>query len=400
MSSPSRPRLSFAEYVTLVALLTSIVAMGTDMMLPALSQIGEDFGVAHENDVHYIVTVFFLGMATGQIVVGPLSDTFGRKPVIVAGYVVFVLGALLSIVATTWTMMLLGRLLQGFGASAPRIVALALVRDEYEGRKMAQILSIVSAIFILVPMLAPAMGQGLLYFGDWTSTFWGLIAFAVVASIWFVLRQPETLPPEKRRPFRLRDLWHGLKEVLATRVALGYTLTASLIFGAFIGYLGSAQQIFSDVFGVGDLFVLYFALAAAAIGVAALVNASLVMRLGMERLTRIAFWGVTLLSFAFGLVFYWQDGVPPLSWFIAWQICAFFCIGITFGNLNALALEPLGHIAGLGAAFVGSLSIILSLPLAALVGAAFNGTILPLVTAFACLGLCCCLTMIWTSRGT
>ena len=391
-------RLSFAEYVTLIAMLSSIVALGTDMMLPALDQMGQDFRLAHANDVHYVVTVFFLGMASGQIIVGPLSDSLGRKSVINAGYVIFILGCLLSIVATSWSVMLLGRLLQGVGASAPRIVAIAMVRDEYEGRKMAQIMSMVSAVFILVPMLAPAIGQGLLYFGTWPLIFWGLIVLSVLICLWFVLRQPETLPPEARRRLNMGEIGRGLREVLTSRIAVGYTLAASFIYGAFIGYLGSAQQIFKDVFNTGEAFVLYFALASAAIGIASLVNAALVMRLGMQRLTGIAFVALTILSFGFGALFLAYDGVPPLVLFLIWQLCAFFCVGVTFGNLNALALEPLGHIAGLAAAFVGSISIILSLPLAALGGYLFNGTVMPLVGSFAILGLAACLAMVWTGR--
>ena len=399
MSKPQKRRLPFPEYVALVAMLSSIVAMATDMMLPALGAIGHAFNVAHENDVHYIVTVFFFGMASGQLIVGPLSDTFGRKPVILAGYVIFVIGCVLSIIASSWTMMLCARFLQGVGASAPRVVALALVRDEYEGRKMAQILSITSAIFILVPMIAPALGQALLYFGDWSTSFWGLIALSIFVCIWFFLRQPETLTIEDRRPFRVGVLATGLKEILSTRIAVGYTLTVALIYGAFIGYLGAAQQIFAEVFDQAALFVLYFALTSAAIGVASLVNASLVMRFGMRRLTGLALIGQTTLSLGFCVVLLGYDGVPPLYLFLTWQMCSFFCIGLTFGNLNALALEPLGQIAGLGAAFVGSLSIILSLPLAALAGALFDGTVMPLVSSFGGLGFLACLLMLWTGRA-
>lgn len=398
MRNQNREHASSAEYVVLVALLISIGAMGTDLMLPALDVIGQELGVTNENDVHFIVTGFFLGMAAGQLFVGPLSDSFGRKPVIHIGYCVFVIGCLLSMFAESWTMMLTGRVLQGLGAAAPRIVTVALVRDEYEGRAMARILSIVMAVFIIVPIIAPALGQGLIYLGDWEATFVGLIVLAFSISLWFHVRQPETLSVSDRRPFHIGHIWSGLKEIARTRVALGYTVATGLMYGMFVGYLGSAQQIFQDSFAVGDLFVVYFAIASASLGAASIVNANLVMRLGMRRLTWSALVCLTGISFGFWLLLLRYDGVPPITLFLVWQLSAFFCVGITFGNLNALSLEPLGHLAGLGAAFVGSLSMFISLPLAWVIGYQFDGTVFPLVAGFAIPGLATCAVVIWTDQ--
>ena len=323
----------------------------------------------------------------------------GRKPVIYAGYGVFVLGCLVSAFTESWAIMLAGRVLQGFGAAAPRIVTVAMVRDEYEGRAMARIMSIVMAAFIIVPVVAPALGQGLILLGGWRSTFAGLVVLALAVVGWFALRQRETLAPEDKRAFRLGDIAAGLREILRTRVALGYTLTAGLMYGMFVGYLGAAQQIFQGVFGVGELFAAYFALASTALGAAAIVNASLVMRLGMRRLTGLALVALTGLSFGFWALLPLYGGQPPMLLFILWQLSVFFCVGITFGNLNALALEPLGHMAGLGAAFVGSLATFLSLPLAAAISARINGTVTPLIAGFAVLGLAACCVMYWTNRG-
>ncbi|AKO95628.1 Arabinose efflux permease [Marinovum algicola DG 898] len=399
MTRPKPPRPAFAEYIALVALLISIGALGTDIMLPALEAISADLGAPKLTDGHYIVSAFFLGMAGGQLIVGPLADSFGRKPVIYAGYGVFVLGCLVSAFTESWAIMLAGRVLQGFGAAAPRIVTVAMVRDEYEGRAMARIMSIVMAAFIIVPVVAPALGQGLILLGGWRSTFAGLVVLALAVVGWFALRQRETLAPEDKRAFRLGDIAAGLHEILRTRVALGYTLTAGLMYGMFVGYLGAAQQIFQGVFGVGELFAAYFALASTALGAAAIVNASLVMRLGMRRLTGLALVALTGLSFSFWALLPIYGGQPPMLLFILWQLSVFFCVGITFGNLNALALEPLGHMAGLGAAFVGSLATFLSLPLAAAISARINGTVTPLIAGFAVLGLAACCVMYWTNRG-
>lgn len=397
--SERKGALPFAEFVILLAMMISIVALSTDIMLPALGLIGEDLGVADPNDVQIVISSLFLGFAIGQIAAGPLSDSIGRKPVIYAGYVLFILGCLLSIMATDLTVMVLGRVLQGVGAACPRIVTVALVRDIYEGRAMARVMSIVMAIFIIVPAIAPAIGQGVMIFGGWRATFWMLLVLAAAALIWFAARQPETLPASGRRTFSLSNIGSGIREVLRLRAVIGYALGAGCIFGAFLGYLSSAQQIFQISFGVGSLFPLYFGLAALAIGAASLSNATLVMRLGMRHLTWRALIGSTLISAGFLLPVLLMDGLPPFWAFLLWQITNFFCVGIMFGNFNALAMEPLGHMAGLGAAVVGSLSTLISLPLGWAVGYAFDGGVTPLVAGFAVLGASSLLAMFWAERN-
>jgi len=388
------------EYILLVALLISIGAMGTDIMLPAMKAMGAEFGVQHANDVHLIITAFFLGMAIGQLIVGPLSDRYGRKPIILFGYLIFIVGCALSMFTTNWTMMLAGRVIQGIGAAAPRIVTMALVRDEFEGRAMARILSIVMALFITVPILAPAIGQGLIYVSGWRATFAALIVLAILASVWFYLRQAETLAPSNRRSIDIRHLWQGFIEVVRTRITLGYTLATGLVYGMFVGYLGSAQQIFQDVFGVGDLFALYFALASLSLGTASLVNAKLVMRLGMRKLNWIALLSLSALSLGFWFLLFAVDGVPSIELFLIWQLSTFFCVGIVFGNINAIALQPLGHIAGLAAAFVGSMATFISLPLAWIIGKQFDNTVFPLVAGFAVLGLAACVVVACTEKAS
>ena len=386
------------EYIILIAMLSSIVALGSDIMLPGLSLIGSELGAPSENSVHYNIILFFLGFAFGQLVVGPLSDSFGRKPIVYAGITLFILGCLLSIVTENWTVMLLSRALQGLGAAA-RIVAVAVVRDEYEGRPMARVMSVVFSVFILVPMIAPAIGQFLIYLGGWQLTFVFLAGFAATSAIWFGLRQPETLLPEKRRSIRLTDIMLGYREVFLHRSTFGYTLAAGLIFGAFSGYLGTAQLIFHNVLNVGDMFALYFAVAAASIGVSSLLNAWLVVRFGMFYLTLIALFVATINSALFCLILIGYGGIPPIALFMAWLMIVFFCMGIIFANLNALAMEPMGHMAGLAAAFIGAASTFISLPFASLVGNMFNGTVYPLVVAFALLGLATLLAIIWTEGG-
>ncbi|NND49157.1 MAG: multidrug effflux MFS transporter [Rhizobiales bacterium] len=379
-------------------MMISIVALSTDMMLPALGTIGADLRVANPNDTQLVISALFLGFATGQIIAGPVSDSIGRKPVIYAGYVLFMSGCLLAIFATDFTMMLAGRVLQGLGASCPRIITIALVRDCYQGRVMARIMSIIMAIFIIVPVIAPSIGQAVVFAAGWRAIFVLFLTLAVISSLWFAARQPETLPSEARRRFSLSNIFSGIAEICSYRTALGYTLGFGFIKGAFLGYLSSAQQVFQISFETGLLFPIYFGIASFAIGAAALLNSKMVMRFGMRFLTWRALIGVAALSAAFIPLASVAGGVPPLWQFMAWQLATFFCMGIIFGNLNALAMEPLGHMAGLGAAFVGSVSTFLSLPIAWAIGYSFDGGVLPLVTGFTVAGLISLSVMAWTER--
>jgi DHA1 family bicyclomycin/chloramphenicol resistance-like MFS transporter len=392
-------QLRFGEFVTLTALVISLVALSIDIMLPALQQIAGDLGAPRANDSQLILSALFAGLAAGQIVYGPLSDSIGRKPAIHAGLLLFIIGCLMSILATNFTVMLAGRVLQGLGAAGPRSVIVALVRDQYEGRAMARIMSLVMAVFIMVPALAPGIGQIILMVAHWRSIFGFLLAVAVISLIWFALRQPETLAPERRVEFSPSRIAQAVRETCGNRVAFGYTVTSGLIFGAFVGYLNSAQQIFQIKYGLGELFPLYFAVLALSIGGASLVNGRLVMRHGMRRLSAWALGLLTGLSLAFLVPAILADGAPPLWALMTYLVVAFFCIGMLFANFSALAMEPLGHIAGVGAAVVGSLTTVISLILGTIIGQAYDGTVLPLVAGFALLGLVSIAVMRWTESG-
>jgi MFS transporter, DHA1 family, multidrug resistance protein len=397
MFRPTKPP-PIAEFIVMLAFMVSIVAMATDIMLPALSMIGDDLRAGHSNDVQLIVSSLFFGFSIGQLMVGPLSDTYGRRPVIFVGYVVFAAGCLLSISSTDLATMLAGRFLQGVGAAAPRIVSTSLIRDGYAGRAMARIMSAIMSVFVLVPAIAPSIGQGVIMVLPWRFTFVVLLAMAVAAAAWFAIRQPETLAPEHRRVLSVGNLVAGSIEVLSIRAVFGYTLSMGFIFGAFLSYLGASRQIFQDTLHAGDLFAVYFGVAALAIGAAALLNSMLVMRLGMRLLVHSALVALVLLSGVFLAVFLSFDGHPSISLFMTWQLPAFFCVGILFGNLNALAMEPLGHIAGLGAALIGSMSTLISLPFGWLIGRMYDGTVLPLVGGFFSLALAALIAARWAER--
>ncbi len=393
------PQLRFGEFVTLTALIISLVALSIDVMLPALQQIGGELGAPRANDAQLVITALFVGLALGQVFFGPLSDSVGRKPAIYAGLLLFIVGCLMSILATDFTVMLAGRVLQGLGAAGPRSVTVALVRDQYEGRAMARVMSLVMAVFIMVPALAPGIGQIILAIAHWRAIFGFMLAVAAISLVWFALRQPETLAPERRARFSPGRILLAVRETCTSRVAFGYTLASGLIFGAFVGYLNSAQQIFQIQYGLGALFPLYFGALALAIGGASLVNARLVLRHGMRRISAWALGLLTGLSVAFLILAYALAGAPPLWALMAYMAAAFFCIGMLFANFNALAMEPLGHIAGVGAAVIGSLTTLISLILGAAIGQAYDGTVLPLIAGFALLGLAAIAVMRWIERG-
>jgi DHA1 family bicyclomycin/chloramphenicol resistance-like MFS transporter len=276
-------------------------------------------------------------------------------------------------------MLLIGRLLQGVGASAPRAVILALVRDQYKGRTMARVMSFVMTVFILVPMIAPSMGQAILLLAGWRAIFGSFIMLAVITWIWFALRMPETLSLENRAPFSLRRIFDATHEIIRIRSAIGYTLSAGLVSGAFLGYLNSSQQIFQEQYALGERFPLYFGIISFSLGLASLVNTRLVMRFGMRFLVRWSLYLIIGLGTAGILMAVLTAGKPPLWLMMAYIMSTFFCIGVLFGNQNSLAMEPLGHLAGIGAAVVGSLSTLISMPLGTIIGQRYNGTVTPLI---------------------
>lgn len=402
MSAPAasiRSAPGTGEFVALMAVMTSLVALSIDAMLPALPAIGLDLGAGSANSTQWVVTALLVGMAVGQMIYGPISDSTGRKPPVYVGLVLFIAGCVLSLLAPTFRVMLLGRLLQGLGVAGPRSVAIALIRDLHAGRDMARIMSLIMSVFILVPIAAPALGQAILAVSTWPAIFVFFLALAAFTLVWFAVRQPESLPVERRTPFSARHTAAVFLAVLRHRAAFGFTLTAGLSSGAFVGYLSSSQQIFQDLYGVGSRFALYFGILAAAIGLASWLNGRMVMRMGMLRLSTFALRGLVVLSSIFLLWALYNAGRPPLWSFMAYMMLAFFCVGVLFGNMSSLAMEPLGSIAGVGAAVVASGSLTVSAALGAWIGQSYDGTVIPLVGGFAGLSLLSLPLIHWASGG-
>jgi len=383
------------EFVALMATLTALAALSIDMVLPALPAIGASLGVERANDNQLVVSLLFLGFGLGQLFYGPLSDAVGRKPAAFAGLTVFSAGCVLALASRSFSMMLLARFLQGIGVAGPRTIAVALVRDRFDGREMARVISLITVVFILVPVVAPTLGQTVLAVSGWRAIFGVYLAMSLITAVWFALRQEETLPVDRRMPLALAPVAAAAREVLSHRQAVGYTVAGGLIFGALIGYLTSAQQILQQQYALGPRFPLFFAMVAIALGAASLANASLVLRYGMHVLLTWSLRGICVVSLVFIFYASTSSGHPPLWTLMVYLMTSFFGIGILFGNLNALAMQPLGHVAGTGAAIVGATSLLISLVLGTAIGQIYNGTVLPLVSGFAVLSACAMLASWW-----
>jgi DHA1 family bicyclomycin/chloramphenicol resistance-like MFS transporter len=387
-------KLKFWEFVSLAAFTMSLVSLSIDAILPAFAKIGEEFGIAGTNAPQLTISLFFLGFAFGQIIYGPLSDSMGRKPPIYAGFIIFIIGSLVSFFAGSFKMLLVGRVLQGLGAAGPRTIILSVVRDQYEGDLMARVMSFAMTVFILVPIIAPTMGQMVLAVAGWRFIFVVTLLLVLINFFWFALRQPETLHEEYRGEFSVKWIFSALREFFACKTAFGYAVISGIMGGCFLGYINTAQQIYQEMYLLGDKFPLFFATIAIALGCASLTNAGFVMRFGMFRIASGAMIMVCLLSsslFAVALSF---SGKPPLWLLMIFLIFMFFCVGLFFGNINALAMQPLGKIAGMGVAVVGFIVTLLQFLLGTLIGQLYNGTIIPLIGSFAV----CSFLSIWSLK--
>ena len=400
MSNPTtRPHISFFEFVSLLALCMSLVALSIDTMLPGLSDIGESFDVTRPNSQQFVISFLFAGLAIGQLFAGPLSDSIGRKKAIYAGLALFIVGSLLSYFSPSFELMLAGRFIQGFGASAPRVVTIAMVRDRYEGRNMARVMSYIMGIFILVPAVAPSIGQLIINISNWHTIFLFFISIAIINFIWLAMRLQETLHPEDRRPFTLPSIFSGMKTVCSNRMTMCYTISSGFIFGAFLGYLNSSQQIFQVHYDVGDMFAIYFGMIALAIGAAFFVNAKLVRKFGMRYLVTASLIVMAALAMAFSVFEICVSGNVPLFVFVAYIMASAFCMGMLFGNMNTLAMIPMGHLAGIASAVIGCVSLVVAASVGAGIGQMYNGSLVPMTTGFVVLSLASLILMHFAETG-
>lgn len=395
--------MGFAEFILLIAALMSMVALSVDIMLPALPRIETELdGVAGPwaGKGEYVVFALTLGMAVTPLPIGLAADAFGRRAPLLAALALFAVGGVVCALAPDFETMLVGRFLQGAGVVGPRIIAVAVVRDLFEGRRMASVMSVVIMVFIAVPAVAPALGLVIEGATGWRTLFVGLTLFSAALVAWILLRLPETLPAERRRPIQRKVVLAGLRAALTRRRAVYAMLATGAYFAAFLAYIGSAHRVFGEMYGFGDNFVFVFGAFALCIGGASFVNARLVERIGVRRLLGLALRGLIVVSVIALFVFGLGDGAPPFALYAIWCAAMTFCFGLAFGNLNALAMHALGDIAGLGAAMVTTAQNLCAALGASLITGSLTTSPIPLVVGFLVCGGAS-MMMVWLSdHGT
>jgi DHA1 family bicyclomycin/chloramphenicol resistance-like MFS transporter len=379
------PGVHRREFVAFVAAIMAVNALGIDLMLPALPDIGSALRVGDANALQWIVTAYMFGFGIGQLVYGPLADRFGRRPILLWTLTGFVLASIFAAHALTFTALLGARVLQGTMSASTRVLAVAIVRDSYSGRRMARTLSLAQMVFFLVPILAPSGGQLLLELGPWRMIFYALAVFAAAVLAWSAARLPETLPVERRTPISFAALGSAYRLTLTNRFSFGYSLAAALTFGAIIAFVSSAQQVFVGIFGSGDRFALLFGVCAFAMACASFVNSRLVERLGTRLISQTGLIALIALSVLHvGTIALGQETVWS---YIAFQSLSMTCIGLCGSNFGAMAMDPVGHIAGTASSVQGFISTIGAVIVGSIIGQAFNGTTLPMAIGYLAIGL-------------
>ena len=384
-STSTKKFTSQFEFILLMACLMSIVALSIDTILPALQPIGSSVGTKTPNENQLLITMIFLGLGFGQLIFGPISDSFGRKPVVYIGFGVFVLASFLCIYAPNIEIMVLGRIFQGIGLSASRSISIAMIRDRFEGDYMAKIMSFVVTIFILVPIIAPSLGKFLLDNFGWESIFYSQLVFGILVLIWFWKRQPETLPKIYKKKFSFSIFTQGSIEFLKHRSAVIYTMISGLATGSFMVFLSTSQHIFEVQYGLINEFPYIFGALAFSVGLATFTNGALVVKFGMRKLVNIFIVVFSITSLSYTLLYFGTSN-PDISILICFLGIQFFSVGFLFGNVRSLAMQPLGHIAGIGAAINGFVSTIMAVPIATLIGGFIETTALPLFVGFTVCG--------------
>ncbi|RZF64397.1 MFS transporter [Sphingomonas populi] len=389
--------MSEFEFVAFIAALMAVNALGVDLMLPALADIGRDLAIVTANDRQWIVTAYIFGFGIGQIFYGPLADRFGRKPVVVVALLCFVGAAVFAAHSASFAALLGARVLQGFTSAASRVLSVAIVRDRFSGRPMARTLSVAQMIFFVFPILAPTLGSAVLAFGPWRLIFYALATYTLVVFVWALARFAETLPQARRVPISLAALRQSYRLTLTDRFSIGYAVSSALTFGGIVSFVSSSQQIFVDEFHAGGKFTILFAVCAFSMGCAAFANSRLVERLGMRMISQSAVFGLIALSLVHLAII--ASGHETLATYIVFQALSMTCIALCGSNFGTMAMERVGHIAGTASSVQGFIASVGAVAVAAVIGQSYDGTTLPLALGYLGIGLVALALILWIEGG-
>jgi MFS transporter, DHA1 family, multidrug resistance protein len=379
------PGVGPREFIALIAAMMSIGALGTDMMLPALPNIGKSLNVGHANSLQWVIAAYSLGFGGAQLLYGPLVDRYGRKPVLRVAFIGFISASIIAAAATSFAALIAARAIQGGFASASRVLVSSIVRDCYDGRRMARVMSLAQMIFFIAPILAPAIGAFLLLFDPWRWNFWTLAILGAIIVTWTGLRLPETLNPADRRQISIASLKEAYRETLTNRYSIGYTVAQALIFGALLGYVYTSEQVIAGTFGAKAAFPYVFGTIAFAMGVTTFINASLVERYGTRKLSHGALLGVIAIA-----IIHWlagRAGYETLITFTVFQALQLACFGLIGANFSAMAMQPLGHIAGTASSVQGFVSGFGGAVIGITIGQAYDGTTEAIAMGFVLTGI-------------
>jgi MFS transporter, DHA1 family, multidrug resistance protein len=372
--------MGFPEFVIVIASIMALNPLAMDMMLPALPDIASAFHITSLNKPQEVLSAFLIGFGIGQFIMGPLSDRFGRRPVLIDGMALYCIASLLAIMASSFETLLLARVLQGLGTSATRVIATSVVRDCYVGRRMASVMSLAMMIFIAVPVIAPSLGQAVMLWTHWRGIFIVLMVYGVLALIWSAVRMPETLPESERKSLAFFDVLAAFRQTVTNRQTLGYALAAGGVQGSLFAFVFASQQVFTEIYGLGHYFPLAFAAVAIGIAIAGFLNARFVGRIGMRVISHgalvgfVAVAGIMLLAAELHML--------PLPLFMALSALMMFAFGLTFANFTSLAMEPRGHIAGTASSLYGSITTLFGIGIGTTIGQSYDGTLMPFATGF------------------
>ncbi|MCS4242814.1 DHA1 family bicyclomycin/chloramphenicol resistance-like MFS transporter [Rhizobium sp. BIGb0125] len=380
--NPVLKSMGKVEFIGLAAMLMALNALAIDIMLPGLQEIGAALGVINENHRQYVISAYLLGFGIAQLGYGPISDRYGRRKPMLFGLGIYVVSSIAVVFVPSFAGVLALRFIQGIGSAATRVITISIVRDVYGGRQMAEVMSLIMMVFMVVPVIAPGTGQIVLLFGDWHLIFVFMAVIAVIVGAWMYYRLPETLHPEDVRPFTVKSVLNGFKIVLTNRIALCYTLSSTFIFGALFGFINSAEQVYKGVYELGQWFAVAFAGVALFMALSSFINARLVGRFGMRRLSHGSLIGFIVITFVWLLIQIYGPQPMPFALFIVLFALAMFQFGWIGSNFNSLAMEPLGHVAGTASSVIGFMGTVGGSLIGALIGQSFDGTALPMVAGF------------------